>query len=133
MPADQGDAAPRACTENLGSVVTQSRDLTDTNGAYCFGDANTRFSDTTIAAGVTVTVHPGVQLVGHNDSSLTVSGTLVFSGTADQPAVLTARSGVTPTQGRNYSVFVKGQGRIEFRRAEMWYAGRCNNFLAVLG
>ena len=138
LPANQGQSLPdvirpqapgaQVCSQNLPSVITQTLVLTDTSGAYCFGESNN--STTSIEAGVSVTVEPGVTLAGRSESNLEVLGSLVFSGAVNAPAILTAQSG-TSTINSNYSVIVLGGGHIEFRQAQMWYAARCNFFGCV--
>jgi RHS repeat-associated protein len=112
-----------ACSTTLPTTITESMTLDDTGGAYCFGTGGAA-TTTLIEPGVTLTAEAGVTLAGYPTSILEVQGTLILSGTAESPVVLTAQSG-TASIG-NYRVLVTNSGHVELHHAETWYGGYCD-------
>jgi hypothetical protein len=94
-----------AFATTLSSTITENMTLTAAGNPYT--------GTSTIAAGVTVTVEPGVKF---SETSLTVKGTLSAEGTAEKPVVF-------EEDGENAITFEPGSGASVLDHVEMIKAG----------
>jgi len=77
----------------------------------------------TIESGATVTVEPGVQVIGNDEfSRIFVSGTLKAEGTAEKPVIFTSEGAKEPGEWRGL-VFEPGSGGSILDHVEVAYGG----------
>jgi hypothetical protein len=96
----------------LPSTITENTTLKPAGNPYT--------GSPTIAAGVTVTVEPGVILTL---GSLTVKGTLIAEGTAEEPVVFTSSAKEPKAGDWNDIIFESGSGASVLNHVEVAYGG----------
>lgn len=119
-----GPAIPVSITDNtligntdnrltVSGTVAQSSTWNTIGGAI-------KFSDVTVAAGVTLTIAPGVVL---NPGKLTVKGTLKAEGTLEKPIAFTSAAKAPKAGEWNYIKFESGSGESVLKYTEIAYGG----------
>ncbi len=99
--------------------------ITDTTWTLA-GSPYVLTSDTVITGGVTLTVEPGVTVMGNNDVELKVLGHLTAVGTPAQPITFTS---ATNTGGGQWSGLVFDGGTGHLRHVTVRYGGQDNTAL----
>ena len=108
-------AAPSACVAGPhGGTISASEE-------WCLADGLHQLSgDVTVAAGVTLTIEPGVIVMGSSGTEIRVQGVLQALGTESQPITFTSAADSGPFQWSGL-LFDGGSGHL--RHSTVRYSG----------
>ncbi len=115
----------RPLFDTVGGVITESTTWTLANSPY------TLTADVTVASGVTLTIQPGVVVLGRDSARLEVQGHLQAVGLSSQPITFTSSADSGPGEWEGL-YFNGGTGHL--RHATVRYGGdadRCANIYVV--